>query len=605
MSKQKKKKTNTHHLEKVAKAQHKNEYIRKLRKVLNAIGCSHIYELLPSDEFDWLYKLRCQSIQIVIAPGDFMPPGKLKWIKRLLSAMLKRYEIPLLPDGALIDLDTYFTAGMTLLLYGNTITFEDYPKAAQVKEALMPYLLDRKYKNQAYVHLKQIAETIGLMLSDPIKRVYWATVNLDTTTNKNNYAYKMVWHSAIPEKRYVPIDKEFHTIFRLGKVRYQSGPAWIIYVAGHNIPNADNQKDVTVYLQSHVLTRLYERLDCIPKETVYSEFLKSMENFNARCDNETDRIFVDMRIYNVKVGYLLATVFNNKLILRTFLFITLQGTPEGIALRKNAKLKRDEVTFLELDRLSTFMTPEIQHNKHIKQFFIEAGLQPLFELYEILKDKNIALTKHANTTLIEDFLGIDLTREFLDEDDEIDDNNKNIDEDDDKIEQNDGNIGDEPSAIEHKEAKKAEPDKQIQETLPSSKDKPRKSSDANAALKKIPKKFWWKKIVVYFILFIMRSIGLLVPFLNKSSEHNGKSKSGDDDTIIRIDKTDDFSPSHFSPSGRIFGWIFMIFLGIPSYLVYFLVSFPFLYFRKGKKKRRIKIDYKQFLTGRNRKRKKK
>jgi hypothetical protein len=605
MSKHKKKKTNTHHLEKVAKAQHKNEYIRKLRKVLNAIGCSHIYELLPPDEFDLLYKLRCQSIQIVIAPGDIMPPGKLKWIKRLLSAMLKRYEIPLLPDGGLIDLDTYFTAGMTLLFYGNSITFEVYPKAAQVKEALMPYLLERKYKNQAYAHLRQIAETIGLMLSDPIKRIYWATVNLDTTTNQNNYAYKMVWHSAIPEKRFVPIDREFHTAYRLGTARYQSGPAWVFYGAGHNIPNADNQKDVAVYLQSHVLSRLYERIDCIPKETVYREFLKSMENFNARCENDTGKIFIDLRIYNVKVGYLLATVVNNKLILRTFLFITLQGTPEGVALRKNAKLRKDEVTFLELDRLSTFMTPEIQHNKHLKQFFIEAGLQPLFELYKILKDKDIALTKHANTTLIEDYLGIDLTREFLDEDDENDENDKNIDKEDEKIEQNDENIGDEHTEITNEVEKKAEQDKQIQGTSVSSNDKPKKSSDAHAAKKKIPKKFWWKKIVVYLILFVMRSVGLLVPFLNKASKHNGKSKSKDDDPIIRPDKTDDFSPSHFSPTGRIFGWIFMIFIGIPAYIVYFLVLFPFFYFLKGKKKRRIKIDYKQFQKGlRHKKRKK-
>ena len=103
MSKHKKKKTNTLHLEKVAKAQHKNEYIRKLRKVLNAIGCSHIYELLPSDEFDWLYKLRCQSIQIVIAPGDIMPPGKLKWIKRLLSAMLKRVQLPSRKKGSSVS----------------------------------------------------------------------------------------------------------------------------------------------------------------------------------------------------------------------------------------------------------------------------------------------------------------------------------------------------------------------------------------------------------------------------------------------------------------------------------------------------------------------
>ena len=419
MAKPKKKKPNIRNLEKVAKAQYKNEFFRKLRKALDAIGCGAIYDLLSAVELEYIYSTRCQSINISVAENDFMPPGKLKWIKRLVSAMLKRYDVQLMPNGGSVDLDTFLTAGVTLVLYQRALEASHYRLALKVKEALSPFEQNKQSRLDAFGHLKHIALTTGLMMSDFTKRVYWSDTNLKVAQNDLNVGFQMVWHSIIPEKFYVQIKNETHLGFRVGLPEYQKGPKWISIRAGtQGLPAESADQDVEVYIQHHALRRLTERNDCVSRESILLELIRSLENPKMVYDEKSEKILIDFYLYNVKTGYLLAYCVGNKLLIRTFLFITHMGVPEGDKLRQQTGLKKKEIEFLELDKLSTFMTPEIQENKHIKHLFIEAGCRSLFSLYKILLQKNIKISKHPNTALLEDYLGLDLTKEYLEEDEE-------------------------------------------------------------------------------------------------------------------------------------------------------------------------------------------
>ncbi len=419
MSKPKKKKPNIRNLEKVAKAQHKNEYFRKIRKVFDALGYGHLYSLIPPDELDIIYGVRCQAINISVAENDFMPPGKLKWIKRIVSSMLKRYEVQLVAGGNRIDLDTFFTAGITLILYQRSIEDNFFRDARTVRDALSVFGDNDRYLNEAFKHLKHISLTTGLMLSDFTRRVYWSVTDLQMAQNDANVCYQMVWHSAIPDKNYFNIRGEKHVGYRVGLPVYQKGPKWQSIAAGaHELPVKHHEKEIQIYIQDHALRRLTERNDCVSRESILMELIRSLENPKMNYNQKTEKILIDFYLYNVKTGYLLANVIGNTLLIRTFLFITHIGSPEGDILRKNTGLKRKEIEFLELDKLSTFMTPEIQENKHIKHLFIEAGCRSLFSLYKILLEKNITISKHPNTAMLEDYLGIDLTKEYLEEEEE-------------------------------------------------------------------------------------------------------------------------------------------------------------------------------------------
>ncbi len=419
MSKHKKKKINLRNLAKVATAQRKNEYLRKIRKVLDVIECGHLLKLIDMRELEIIYQFRCKAIQIVVAENDFMPGRKLKWIRRLVAAMLKRYEVKLMADKGSVDLDTFFTAGATLIVYYRMLDAEDYKNAALVKKTLEPFYEYRLHIKEAYEHLIQITKTASLMLSDMTKRMFWASIDLNLANKDMGIGYHVIWHSVVPERIHVTIKGENHLAYRLGLPEFKIGPKWVsVDAKANNLPVEGDAHEMDVYIQEHALRRLFERNDCISRETIMLELIRAFENPVMNYHADTGMVFIDFNLYKIKTGYLLASISNKRLIIRTFLFITYIETPEGDLLRKNTGLKKSDIEFLELDKLSTFMTAEIYENKQIKHIFVEAGCRSLYKLYNILKEKNITISKHPNTSLIEDYLGIDLAKEYLEEEDE-------------------------------------------------------------------------------------------------------------------------------------------------------------------------------------------
>jgi len=416
MSKHKKKKINLRNLAKVATAQRKNEYLRKIRKVLDVIECGHLLKLIDMRELEIIYQFRCKAIQIVVAENDFMPGRKLKWIRRLVAAMLKRYEVKLMADKGSVDLDTFFTAGATLIVYYRMLDAEDYKNAALVKKTLEPFYEYRLHIKEAYEHLIQITKTASLMLSDMTKRMFWASIDLNLANKDMGIGYHVIWHSVVPEKIHVEINGETHTAIRVGYCGAQSGPEWVSIKAeklGIHTANPDKRYDV--YIQTHALQRLNERIDCIYSETLLTELFISVKVAKCQREPNSGKILIDFTVVDTKAGYLLCDVIDNKIIIRTFLFLTHNGTPEGEKLRQNTGLQKEDIQFLDLDKLSTFIAPEVYNNERIRKIFTEAGCDSIFHFHEYVEEYEIPIKKHPNATLIEKYIGKEEADKFFEE----------------------------------------------------------------------------------------------------------------------------------------------------------------------------------------------
>jgi len=318
-------------------------------------------------------------------------------------------------------------------------------------------------------------------------------------------------------------------------------------------------------------------LDCLTRERIMMDMFASFDEMQMQLSGNTQKLLIEYRTNNIRAGYLLATVEGKKLIIRTFLFITQSATPEGDALHKNAKLHRDAIAFLNFDRLSTFMTPEIQENKRLRCFFKEAGCQSLLELNKIFADKDITITKHPNTTLIEDYLGIDLTKEFIEEEEP----GENEDENEEEYE-----TGDEAES----ESENEEPALEAE---------PAGEADPNKIKEVVIKIHWTKRIILGIITYSLRIFDLLATQNVKSSIKPGVKNYTDPDEIVALDKDDKFSSSKLSPTGRFFGWVIVLTLMIS----FTIITLPYYLIKrliKGKKSQANLMDYRQFAGGRKR-----
>jgi len=109
-------------------------------------------------------------------------------------------------------------------------------------------------------------------------------------------------------------------------------------------------------------------------------------------------MLVAFRLFNTKVGYLLAEYIDDAVLIHTFLFITNNGTPEGQKLTELTGLGKLDKKYLAIDKLSSFVKSDIGKNEKLKSIFEKAGCSSLLDIEETVEKIS---TKHADSSITE------------------------------------------------------------------------------------------------------------------------------------------------------------------------------------------------------------
>ena len=95
---------------------------------------------------------------------------------------------------------------------------------------------------------------------------------------------------------------------------------------------------------------------------------------------------VEFRLNGIKVGYLLGQVVGQDVLIDTFLFLTMDGTPEGTQLWKHLRLSRHDKEYLGLDDMETFAITDLRNDSELVSLLDTCGCGKLFDLFHPLKD---------------------------------------------------------------------------------------------------------------------------------------------------------------------------------------------------------------------------
>ncbi|HKL31168.1 MAG TPA: hypothetical protein VJ919_01470, partial [Tangfeifania sp.] len=93
-------------------------------------------------------------------------------------------------------------------------------------------------------------------------------------------------------------------------------------------------------------------------------------------------VLLPVMLYDVKVGYLMAKVVKDKVLFRTFLFITHNFSPEGDKLKEISGLGKYDISYWHIDRLSTFVNLDGEKYKELLDLFQKAGIKNFEQLKE-------------------------------------------------------------------------------------------------------------------------------------------------------------------------------------------------------------------------------
>jgi hypothetical protein len=218
-------------------------------------------------------------------------------------------------------------------------------------------------------------------LSNPDQKYYGVNIRPAAIFKDNPQIELITEIYGIPaQKLLLNINGNKRPAFQMAKADPSKPIKWITVnvslLKGHY---TGNLTQLDVYIQSHALRRLSERLDLLDHEAINYALWDNTKDVQYFKDYR-GFLLLPFKILDVKVGYLAAKVFHNKLLFRTFLFIVHNGTPEGDRLQKISGLGKEDISYWHIDRLSTFVNMDKEKQPALCQLFREAGLEDMMKL---------------------------------------------------------------------------------------------------------------------------------------------------------------------------------------------------------------------------------
>ncbi len=402
MAKNKKRKANEFQKQKLSLIHHKKEFIATLKETINVVTCKTVSKHIPESLYDLTYENRFTQLKVVPAPQQLIPSEIRNEIVDKLSYFMKDITLSINKYGNILSISEFNTIGNSIRLLAANINPEDFDYARIIKDELNVFCRDFEIFSDYFMKMQCALLTLGFMFTDFGKHYYYLQFrqvkgnHIDGKTY--NYA-DIYYHKA--DIKHIIIDNINRPITRLGHCFSAfNGFKWVKIKQSLINKNLSDQ-DIDVYIQSHAIIRLKERLDCINEKYIYLALNLSFKEPKIYT-NPNGKVFIEFDLFGIKTGYLLVEIIDNKLIIKTFLFITNNGTPEAKLLEENTGLKKLDKKYFALDKISTFMNSDIGQNEEVKKILSENGCDCLIDLYD--KHKNL-LTEEFDSNNIYKMMG--------------------------------------------------------------------------------------------------------------------------------------------------------------------------------------------------------
>lgn len=134
----------------------------------------------------------------------------------------------------------------------------------------------------------------------------------------------------------------------------------------------DGDVAMPLYAQQHALNRFEERTS-FPSGYVQAILTDLFTNGMPRFLYYEGRSLLECYISKHKIGYFVITPHDGKWVMRTFLFLTNDGTPEGRKLAHLTDWRRMDRKHLMVDRMDAFLAYDISGDAGLRRLFVKAG----------------------------------------------------------------------------------------------------------------------------------------------------------------------------------------------------------------------------------------
>jgi hypothetical protein len=379
-----------HHLKMIAA---KKAFIDATRRILDALDIPDMFDSIPEKQVSDYYSRHVTSVRIVPAPDTKISRRVLTKMRAILTYFLKNSNLPL--GKGTITLEDYMTAGMALGFFKQMI-LKAYPEIAQK----LPPEIDMFLPTAWDIDKPPLDSLLGLSLTieNLFSRINGTIYNLNPDTyeeygRRNLFSFSFVVYTQKAVIKQINVDGKFRPAYRAAYSLAHHGIIWSHFSKKElQLDCAGNDKKMDIYIQSHALIRMRERIDTFDHNELNVALIAAIAEKKITVLPNGNRLLI-CEYKSIKLGYFLLEIVDDIVLIKTFLFITHSGTPEGDRLDQELKIGKLEKQFTGIDKLSTFVHSDIMNDERVRNIFIKIGLGYLCDLPPDKFDQRKAVKK--------------------------------------------------------------------------------------------------------------------------------------------------------------------------------------------------------------------
>ncbi|MFA8434992.1 MAG: hypothetical protein ACEPOZ_10795 [Marinifilaceae bacterium] len=365
-------------------------FFNRFYKLLKMTGCSEAFRLLTQKEKGNIYEGRVHLMQPKADSSENLPPDVLKFFIRYCTINRTVEDIVFVPGQERISFLDLLTVD----------AFKEYVEGISNAER-------KKELETGFAGLLAAFEEFGDPFA-PLCRYYNKLLAYGNWCFRTMYGFVAgikcrnesvlgIYHyihikSFEPRVSMVNIGGKKRPVFQIGWPWLNEGVDWVFLETSRlGTLYKGKKKKLPICIQTHAVNRFLGRNRPVPFNVCnYAMMLCFMNEESFLIYN--NRLLFEFYLNGVKTGYFLGDLIGNKVIIRTFLFITNHDTPEGNKLEELSGLTKEDISFWNIDWLKPFMDNRLEEDHKLRKLFEEVGISDLFTLKDKLNLDKLSKT---------------------------------------------------------------------------------------------------------------------------------------------------------------------------------------------------------------------
>lgn len=281
------------------------------------------------------------------------------------------------------------------------ISFDDI----DVIEGLMAYVerrieVDEISKNILLNDIRQLEQYYGNRVEQLMMRraILWNMQKNISVISRSFYSLhrEFIGHKSNLRCSIVYFLKKHHPVKEYLKINHQSRPVYKVQIPSMYMDSSDEGfldcmvetnmlkgayhgtlKKMPVYIQSHALERIYQRLYPM-KISILTQIMNNSLFDHIQVQYFNQRILITVDFMSLKLGYFVGEIIGEKLVIKTFLLLSNNSTPEGTIFKRLTGFSKHDVGYWDIDSFPTFINNSMEQDNHLYPYFEQSGLLHLF-----------------------------------------------------------------------------------------------------------------------------------------------------------------------------------------------------------------------------------